>query len=231
MNKPYTTLFLLVSVDGKISTGDTDKMDVDTDFPNIDGIKEGLGQYYDIEKETDPFSLNTGRVFKKIGINEKTDEPEKQDVSFIVVDNEPHLTERGVSYLAKKTKNLIIITTNNDHPAVALKRDFGNIHILEYDGVVDFGDAFSRLKIEYGVDRLTVQSGGSLNAVLIREGLIDRVLLVVAPALVGGGDTSTLMDGESLHTTDELNKIKTLDLVEARPLQNSYLLLEYRVRN
>lgn len=31
-----------MSVDGKISTGDTDMMDVDKDFPQIEGIKEGL---------------------------------------------------------------------------------------------------------------------------------------------------------------------------------------------
>lgn len=45
-NRPYTTLFLLVSVDGKISTGDTDVMDVDKDYSKIDGLKEGLKQYY-----------------------------------------------------------------------------------------------------------------------------------------------------------------------------------------
>ena len=32
-NRPITTLFLLTSVDGKISTGATDEMDVDRDFP------------------------------------------------------------------------------------------------------------------------------------------------------------------------------------------------------
>lgn len=49
MNRPVTTLFMLVSVDGKISTGATDEMDVDQDFPQIIGLKEGLHQYYEIE--------------------------------------------------------------------------------------------------------------------------------------------------------------------------------------
>jgi len=46
--RPETTLFLLSSVDGKISTGDTDAMDTDTDYLRIKGVKEGLHQYYDI---------------------------------------------------------------------------------------------------------------------------------------------------------------------------------------
>ena len=229
--RPYTTLFLLVSVDGKISTGDTDIMDVDKDYPKIAGIKEGLKQYYDLELETDLFSFNTGRVFSKVGMNEKTDEPKKLPVSFVVVDNEPHLTEKGVAYLAKKSKNLIIATTNKTHPASTLKKDFDNIHIFEYEKIIDFHDFFGKIAKQFGAERMTIQSGGTLNAMLVREGLIDRVLLVVAPALIGGKNTSTLMDGESLHTPDELNKIKTLEFVQAKPLENSYLLLEYRVKN
>ena len=42
MKRPETTLFMLMSVDGKISTGDTDIMDVDKDFPTITGLREGL---------------------------------------------------------------------------------------------------------------------------------------------------------------------------------------------
>ena len=47
MKRPFTTLFMLMSVDGKISTGATDKLDVDKDFPKISGLKEGLSQYYE----------------------------------------------------------------------------------------------------------------------------------------------------------------------------------------
>ena len=44
MNQPTTTLFMLMSVDGKISTGATDEMDVDQDFPQLAGLKDGLYQ-------------------------------------------------------------------------------------------------------------------------------------------------------------------------------------------
>lgn len=51
MDRPITTLFMLVSVDGKISTGATDDLDVDRDFPKIVGVQEGLHQYYEIERQ------------------------------------------------------------------------------------------------------------------------------------------------------------------------------------
>ena len=57
--KTITTLFMLMSVDGKISTGAVDELDVDRDFPRINGVKEGIYQYYEIEKTTDLWSLNS----------------------------------------------------------------------------------------------------------------------------------------------------------------------------
>ena len=69
--RPVTTLFMLMSVDGKISTGQTDNMDVDLDFPKVLGVKEGLHQYYEIEQTTDLWTLNSGRVQEKIGVNNK----------------------------------------------------------------------------------------------------------------------------------------------------------------
>ena len=65
MDRPITTLYMLMSLDGKISTGASDDRDVDKDFPKIDGLKEGLYQYYDIEQTTDLWSFNTGRVQEK----------------------------------------------------------------------------------------------------------------------------------------------------------------------
>src|SRR3990167_9295117 len=102
MNRPLTTLFLLQSLDGKISTGDVDERDVDKDFSKIEGVKEGLHQYYELEQKTDLVSFNTGRVQAKVGANDKDlSQVEKTEVSFIIVDNQPHLNKNGSEYFAK----------------------------------------------------------------------------------------------------------------------------------
>ena len=69
--RPITTLFLIESVDGKINSGSNDYLDVDKDWCRIDGVKEGLQQYYDIEQNISFISFNTGRVMAKIGVNER----------------------------------------------------------------------------------------------------------------------------------------------------------------
>ncbi|MBQ3706200.1 MAG: hypothetical protein II888_07070 [Clostridia bacterium] len=100
MNRPVTTLFMLMSVDGKISTGATDELDVDRDFPKITGL---------------------------------------------------------------------------------------------------------------------------------REKLFDFVDLVVAPVLIGGKDTATLIDGQSLCSASELSRLGVLRLIGVTPLQDSFLRLRYQV--
>lgn len=218
-----------MSVDGKISTGDTDAMDFDRDLKTIVGVKEGLHQYYDLEQQTDLVSLNTGRVMAKIGINERTTEPDKIPVSFVIVDNEPHLTAQGVEYLSKWVTTLYLVTTNKSHSAFSSTKE--NIKILSYDGSVDLSDLFRRLREEFGIERLTVQSGGTLNAALVRSGLIDNLSLAVAPVVVGGRATPSLVDGESLHSVGELSALKALKLVKADVLEDSYLHLQYDVKN
>ncbi len=230
VNRPVTTLFILMSLDGKISTGDNDSLDFDRDLPRIPDINDGLYQYYELEGDTDLYSLNTGRVMAKVGANEEMDETDKLPVSFIFIDNKPHLNLTGIENFIRKSSQLFIITTNESHPAFEME-DTENLEIIHYQGEIDFTDLFRRLKEDCGVDRITVQSGGTLNAVLLREGLIDKVSVVIAPCLIGGKDTPSLVDGESLHSVEELHKIKVLKLKDCKVLDGSYLHLQYEVLN
>lgn len=224
MNRPVTTLYMLMSADGKISTGSTDEMDFDRDFPKIQGLKEGLHQYYEIEQTTDRWSFNTGRVQAKLGVNTK-EMPEKTPVSFVLLDNH-HLNAHGVEYFCAKSKQFVLITTNSKHPAFDVKEE--NLHIILQEKL-SLTDALTVLKEQFGCERLTIQSGGTVNALFLREKLFDFVDIVVAPVLIGGKDTATLIDGPSLKTQNELAQLGVLRLIEAETLQNSYVRLRYQV--
>ena len=216
-----------MSLDGKISTGDTDATDFDRDLPHMDGVKDGLHQYYDLEKQTDVCSLNTGRVMAKIGINDRDTIPTKIPVDFVIIDNKPHLTKKGVDYLSQWVQTVYLVTTHKQHPATLAEHQ--NVHVLHFENEIDFAELFKILQIKHGIERITIQSGGTLNAVLLRAGLIDHLSIVVAPLLVGGASTPTLVDGESFHALDDLHNLRVLKLVSATPLEHSYLHLRYDV--
>ena len=227
MNRPITTLFMLESLDGKISSGANDNLDADKDFPKINGVKEGLHQYYELEQETDLFSLNTGRVMAKIGVNDQKEYHNKIDaVTFVIIDNKPHLNENGIDYLCHWVGKVILVTTNKEHPAFNTK--YENLDILLYDEL-DLNSLLEDLYSKYNAERLTIQSGGTLNGLFVRNKLIDYVNIVIAPILVGGRDVPTLVDGESIKDETELNKLLPLELLECNKLENSYIELKYRV--
>lgn len=224
MDRPITTLFMLMSVDRKISTGATDDLDVDKDFPKIKGVNEGLHQYYEIEQTTDLWSFNSGRVQEKMGVNKKKI-PRKTPVSFVVIDNK-HLNENGIRYFCALSKEFVLITTNTRHPAFNVEDE--NLHII-YQNELSLKDALIKLKSEYGCERITIQTGGTLNNLFLREKLFDYVDIIIAPVLIGGKDTSTLIDGKSLTEECELSKLGVVKLQECVVLENSYLRLRYEV--
>ena len=230
MEKPKTTLFMLMSVDGKISTGNIDDRDVDKDFPKIKGIKEGLKQYYDIEQTTDLFSMNSGKVMAKVGANIRKENVKKIPVSFILIDNKPHLNKIGIEYFLKLSKTLFLVTNNKNHPVFECN-NAENLCIIFYENKIDFVDLFEQLKNNHGIKSMTIQTGGTLNSILLREKLIDKLSIVIAPALVGGKETSTLIDGESLQTFEDLYKIKALKLNEIKTLNDSYINIKYEIIN
>lgn len=226
MDRPVTTLFMLMSVDGKISTGATDNMDVDKDLPKIEGVREGLHQYYEIEQTTDLWSFNTGRVQAKMGVNEKP-MPGKTPVSFVILDNY-HLTEHGVQYFCEFSKEFVLVTTNPEHPAFKIKAD--NLHII-LQQELSLADMLKTLKSDFGCERITIQSGGTLNSLFLREKLFDYIDVVMAPVLIGGKDTATLIDGKSLRDESELDKLGALQMIECKELNDSYIRLRYKVLN
>jgi 2,5-diamino-6-(ribosylamino)-4(3H)-pyrimidinone 5'-phosphate reductase len=224
MDRPITTLFMLMSVDGKISPGAADDLDVDKDFPKIAGVSEGLHQYYEIEQTTDLWSLNSGRVQEKMGVNAKK-VPNKTPISFVLIDN-THLTEHGIRYFCALSKEFVLITSNPDHPAFQVNAD--NLHII-CQSELSLKDALVKLKLEFGCQRITIQSGGTLNGLFLRAKLFDYIDIVVAPILIGGKDTSTLIDGKSLLSERELSQLGVLKLQECVVLEDSYLRLRYKV--
>lgn len=74
---------------------------------------------------------------------------------------------------------------------------------------VDLGRVLERLR-ERGVERLLVEGGGELNWALIDGDWLDELYVTLAPALLGGRDAPTLLEGAGLRMADR----RRLRLVE-----------------
>ena len=120
----------------------------------------------------------------------------------------------------------MLVTSNKNHPAFEIQGD--NLHII-YQNELSLKDVLTKLKSEYSCEKITIQTGGTLNGLFLREKLIDYIDIVVAPVLIGGKDTSSLIDGKSLLSESELSQLGVLKLQECIVLESSYLRLRYEV--
>jgi len=229
-NRPETTLFILQSVDGKISTGDIDERDQEIDFPIIKGIKEGYNQYYEFLFKTERDAVISGKVLEKIGVNLREKADDHKDVNLIIIDRQPHLTYKGLKYLLNSFKSIYIVTNNQNHPAFEFT-NHKEFHIIYYPNTINIENLFVKLKQDYGIEKISIQSGGTLNALFLKHKIIDHISIIIAPCLIGGKNTPTLIDGRAPQTDEELFNIKALILRKSETLKFSYIHLFYDVIN
>ncbi len=92
---------------------------------------------------------------------------------------------------------------------------------------VDLREALERLAEEHGVKVVRVDSGGTLNGALLRQGLIDEVSVLVQPQLIGGTSASSLVKADDLPAGESPT---ALELISSRTLDRGTVWLRYRVR-
>ena len=107
------------------------------------------------------------------------------------------------------------------------------IEILRAHGVEVFVDDAPRVDLnkmmltlkKIGVDHLMVEGGGTMNFELIRLGLVDEIMLYIAPMIFGGANAPTLADGLGLTRNDAV----ALKLANVETHEDGGIVLRYKL--
>lgn len=91
---------------------------------------------------------------------------------------------------------------------------------------VDLTAALTQLRERHGVERIRADSGGTLNGVLLRLGLVSEVSLLVAPVLMGDDRSRPFYRAPGVGSPDCLSHLK---LVHQERLDGDNLWLRYEV--
>ena len=78
-----------------------------------------------------------------------------------------------------------------------------------------------------GVNKLLVEGGGEINWSMLTNGLVDEVTVTVAPKMIGGRETVTLVEGKGFGM---INKGIRLKLIGMKKISNE-VVLSYKVIN
>jgi 2,5-diamino-6-(ribosylamino)-4(3H)-pyrimidinone 5'-phosphate reductase len=93
---------------------------------------------------------------------------------------------------------------------------------------VDLEIALDELNTKFGVKKVRVDSGGVLNGVLLREGLVDEIHLLIHPELVGSTISNSIF--QTTDSNDENVPIK-LYLDSMEKIKDDIIYLKYKIFN
>lgn len=99
-------------------------------------------------------------------------------------------------------------------------------YIVAGDDRVDLRAALKELKTRYGVKLVRVDSGGILNGVLLRSGLVDEVSILVNPSLVGGTTPRSIFQAPDLTSPEQ---VILLRLTHVEQMEGDVVWLRYEV--
>lgn len=224
MNRPYTFINVAMTADGKIDTFERrgaaisssgDKQRVDELRAAADAVLVGGRTLLEEQPKLTVRSealreqrIQQGRSANpmKVGIATIADIPKDSD------------------FIKAGGAQLVIFTTaQTSISQIEQLRTLGVTVFVDDAPRVDLHEMMTTLKA-LGVNHLMVEGGGTINFELMRLGLVDELMIYMAPMLFGGAHAPTLADGLGLSRSQALQ----MRLVTVDRWDDSGVLLKYK---
>lgn len=195
MNRPFTFINVAMTADGKIDTFERhgaaisskkDKQRVDELRALSDGILVGgktlLEESPKLTVKNE--ALREGRVQR--GLSPNPVKVGAATVADIRLDSE--------FMTAGPARKVIFTTRQTSMEKIATLQSHG-VEVFVHDSPrIDLTVMMQTLK-KIGIDHLMVEGGGTMNFELMRLGLVDELMIYIAPMIFGGATSPTLADG------------------------------------
>lgn len=109
--------------------------------------------------------------------------------------------------LGPDAKTVVAVSEAAPAENVARLRERGVDVVVVGEKDVDLPELMSSLKRDYGVDRMMIEGGPTLNWSMLNHRLVDEIRLIHLPFIVGGADTPSLVGGMHIETEDEMFRL------------------------
>ena len=108
----------------------------------------------------------------------------------------------------RPTSPIIVLTTERAGKRLpALQKAADAVHVSPGKDL-DFREALTWLRREWGVKRLLCEGGGAINGGLFLAGVVNEIYLTIAPVILGGRDAPTMADGAGFKKLNDALPLK-----------------------
>lgn len=228
MDRAYVICHMAVSLDGKI----------DGDFHEAEKSEKAGAYYYDVIFDLGS-SMAGGRVTTRMYSPQPEVDYEKykgvdvpegdyivqnaQGHYCLVYDREGRCTwEAPVSTMNGISMQIVeVVTKAARKEYLAYLRDMGISYLITEDEEHPVRESLEKLKRLYGVERLVLTGGASINGGFLKENMIDEFSVVVLPYVDGDKQHKALVD------TDGAFFDRAFYFAEAKPLEGGAVHMRY----
>lgn len=227
LNRPYVTLNIAMTADGKTDTrdrkgaiisSDDDMERVDRLRAQSDAVMVGGNTILLDDPRLTIKSADLQAERLRLGL-------EENPIKVGVISNAA-LRHDSRFLTAGPSRIIIFTTTRTGEPQITRLGKLGVQVYATGETRVDLVSALHQLN-QLGVKRLMVEGGGTLNEELLKHRLVDEIFLYIAPLIFGGSNAPTFVDGIGL----ERQKAIRLHLTAVDKLLDDGVLLHYVVEN
>lgn len=215
--KPYIILYSSVSVDGRM------------DYT----IRGDMGLYYEIANRWQVDAVLSGSsTILAAEWTEPQGETLPQEVRdslqlLVVVDSRGRIHQWDTIRRQPYWRDCVVLVSEfTPRSYLSELREQGLEYIETGGRYVDLKTALQQLNDRYSIQRIRVDSGGTLNGVLLREGLVDELNVLINPELVGGTSPRSMYVADDLKNPSGCLRLK---LLWVERLREEYLYLRYAV--
>jgi 2,5-diamino-6-(ribosylamino)-4(3H)-pyrimidinone 5'-phosphate reductase len=228
MDRPHVFINVAMTADGKIDTferkgsaisSQQDKERVDELRASADAILVGGRTLLD---ELPKLTVKSEALREERVKRGSSPNPIKVGVATSVASADIPLES---DFIKAGAARVVIFTTSQTSISQLETLRAHSVELFVHDELrVDLNKMMGTLK-EIGVNRLMVEGGGTMNFELLRLGLVDELMIYVAPMIFGGANAPTLADGLGLARSAAIE----LKLQNIETHEDGGILLRYKL--
>jgi 2,5-diamino-6-(ribosylamino)-4(3H)-pyrimidinone 5'-phosphate reductase len=135
----------------------------------------------------------------------------------VIVDSNARIPlDSQILLSASKVRTIIAVTKGAPKEKILKIKDMGAaVVVAGAKGNVDVSKMFLALE-EMGIRKVLVEGGGELNWSILQTGIIDDLIVTIAPIIAGGRSATTLVEGEGFAKISDSIKFKLIRVLRKR---------------